>query len=412
LGKNLAVSTAISGTRLLDPIVIAEPHDFYGQLRADAPVWDVDGTGVFAVSSFDLVAEATGRVEEFSSNITALLYRDEHGLPGRLQFGDAGVQALATADPPMHALHRSAVFPELVAKRMAELEPEITAVADECVTEAVEAGTVEFMTTVANVVPISIISRLIGFRDIGADQLLRAAFDSTAMLGATLPHEQLTELVGRTGEVHAWIADQLATAMQRPSDDLLGAVARGVCDRVLGSVDAYVILHTLLSAGGESTTSLLGNAVRILAEHREVQALLRQRPELVPVFVEEALRLEPPFRHHLRSVPRDTNLDGVAIPADSTVLLLWGAANRDATEFEDPDAIDLQRQVPRHHLAFGRGIHHCVGAPLARIEARIVLTQLLERTASITLDPTDAPQWVNSLMVRRHQRLPVRITAR
>jgi cytochrome P450 len=222
----------------------------------------------------------------------------------------------------------------------------------------------------------------------------------------------LNEFVGRTGEVHAWIADQLATAMQRPDDDLLGAVARGVRDRVLGRLDAYVILHTLLSAGGESTTSLLGNAVRILAEHDELQDQLRARPEFVPVFVEEALRLEPPFRHHLRSVPRDTNLAGVPIPAGSTVLLLWGAANRDATEFEHPDAIDLQRPAPRHHLAFGRGIHHCVGAPLARIEARIVLAQLLERTASVTLDPTDVPQWVNSLMVRRHERLPVRITAR
>jgi cytochrome P450 len=220
------------------------------------------------------------------------------------------------------------------------------------------------------------------------------------------------ELIALTGEIQTWIADQLAIAVKEPSDDLLGAVARGVQDEVFSDFDAYAILHTLLSAGGESTTSLLGNAVRILAEQDELQEHLRRHPELIPTFVEEALRLEPPFRYHMRSVRKDTMLGDVAIPADSTVLLLWGAANRDSAEFDRPDDVDLQRAVPRHHLAFGRGIHHCVGAPLARIEARIVLTVLLERTSSIRLDPSDRPRWVNSLMVRRHEHLPVRLIPR
>jgi cytochrome P450 len=219
-------------------------------------------------------------------------------------------------------------------------------------------------------------------------------------------------LIARTGEIHTWIADQLAVAVPTPRGDLLGAVARGVKDSVFSDIDAYVILHTLLSAGGESTTSLLGNAARILAERRELQEQLRQHPELVPKFVEEVLRLEPPFRHHLRSARHDTTLGGVDIPADATVLLLWGAANRDPAEYERPDEVDLQRPAPRHHLAFGRGIHHCVGAPLARIEARVVLTELLEHTNSITLDPNDPPRWVNSLMVRRQEHLPVRLAAR
>jgi cytochrome P450 len=181
---------------------------------------------------------------------------------------------------------------------------------------------------------------------------------------------------------------------------------------VFGDIEATGILHTLLSAGGESTTSLLGNAVRILAENPDLQERLRRNPEQIPTFVEEALRLEPPFRYHMRSVPKDTTLGGVDIPAGATVLLLWGAGNRDAAEFERPDEIDLQRPVPRLHMAFGRGIHHCVGAPLARVEARNVLTVLLERTSSITLDPEHPPQWVNSLMVRRHEQLPVRLIAR
>ena len=240
---------------------------------------------------------------------------------------------------------------------------------------------------------------------------MSAAFDSTAMLGSTLTLDDLTALIGRTGEIQSWIADQLSTAVNEPEDDLLGAVARGVDAGALGDVEANVILHTLLSAGGESTTSLLGNAVRILAEHQDLQEHLRQNPDQIPTFAEEALRLESPFRYLMRSVPNDTTLGAIDIPAGATVLLLWGAANRDAAEFERPDEVDLERRVPRGHVAFGRGIHHCVGAPLARIEARKVLTVLLERTSRITVDPGHPPRWVNSLMVRRHEQLPVRLVA-
>jgi cytochrome P450 len=277
----------------------------------------------------------------------------------------------------MHALHRSTVFPELVAKRMNELEPEIVDVAQMCLTRAIHGGTVDFMTEIGNVVPITMISRLIGFHDSDLEQLLRAAFDSTAMLGSTLDIDELMKLVSRTGDIQSWIADQLSRALPEPGEDLLGAVARGVNDGVFADFEANVILHTLLSAGGESTTSLLGNAVRILAEDPELQQHLRQNLGEIPIFVEEALRLESPFRYLMRSVPKDTTLGSVEIPAGSTLLLLWGAANRDPSVFDRPDVIDLQRKVPRRHVGFGRGIHHCVGAPLARIEAHKVLTMLL-----------------------------------
>ena len=400
---------ALSGTLLLDPEVIDDPYPFYSQLRTQAPVWEIPGTGLYTVSTFELLTEATSRIEDFSSNLDVLVYRDSAGLPCRLPFGDGGAQALATADPPMHALHRSTVFPELVAKRMETLEPDIAEIADGCVTRALESESAEFMSMIGNVVPITVISRLIGFHNSDIDQLLNAAFDSTAMLGSTLSYDELVRLIARTGDIQTWLADQLSTAMKDPGDDLLGAVARGVRDRVFSEFEGLVILHTLLSAGGESTTSLLGNAVRLLAEHQDLQEQLRRDPDQIPMFVEEALRLEPPFRYHMRTVPRDTTLGGVMILAGATLLLLWGAANRDVAEFDRPDEVDLHRRVPKRHLSFGRGIHHCVGAPLARIEARIVLTALLERTRSITPDPKHPPRWANSLMVRRHVELPVQL---
>ena len=258
----------------------------------------------------------------------------------------------------MHALHRDAVFPELVAKRMAALEPDIVEISEDTVTQALDEGSVDFMAAIGNVVPITMISRLIGFQDSPLDELLKAAFDSTAMLGSTLSYDELVALIARTGEIQEWVSRQLSTAVTKPSTDLLGAVAQGVKSEAFSEYEAIVILHTLLSAGGESTTSLLGNAVRILAEHPDLQNEIRENPELIPMFVEEALRLEPPFRYHMRFVPHDTALGGVKISAGATALLLWGSANRDPEVFDKPETIVLNRNVPRRHVAFGRGIHH------------------------------------------------------
>ena len=402
----------IPGTLLLDPEVLGDPYRLYSRLREHAPVWEVAGTEVFVVSTFELLVEASARVADFSSNMKCLLYRDDAGLPGRFTFGDGGGQALATADPPLHEIHRRAVFPELVTKRMEALDPEIRDLAHGLVTRSLQTGTIEFMSAIGNVVPITMISRLIGFRGSNLDELWRSAVHMTRLVGSTLSLDELVNFAARGDEVQAWIADQVAAAVKEPSEDLLGAVARSIIDGILTAPEGAGILTILLSAGGESTTSLLGNAVRILAEDPELQDHLRRNLDEVPLFVEEALRLESPFRYMMRTVPADTSLGGVEIRAGATVLLLWAAGNRDEQEFEHPEAVDLTRRVPRRHVAFGRGIHHCVGAPLARIEARNVLSVLLDRTSSISLDPQHPPRWVDSLLVRRHQELPVRLHAR
>jgi cytochrome P450 len=405
------MATEIPATLLLDPAVIDDPYPFYRRLQAEAPVWLVPGTEVCVVASFAHVAEATGRVEDFSSRMYHFLYRDDAELPARLVFGE-GTQTLAAADPPVHTVHRKAVFPDLMARRMSNLEPEIAEVTDHCLDEALAASSVEFMATVGNRVPISMITQLIGFRDYELGTLLQVAFDSTAQVGARITLDELNVLLVKSAKTYGWITDQLATYGGAADDEILGTISRGVRDGVLEQHDAIIILQTLLSAGGESTTSLLGNSVRILAERPDLQERLRQQPELVTPFVEEALRLESPFRFLPRHTPHPTRLGDVDIPEGTTVLLMWGAANRDAAEFDAPDEVRLDRPTPRHHLAFGRGIHHCVGAPLARLEARVVLTALLAHTTEFALDPNHAPQWYDSLQVRRHQRLPLLIDAR
>jgi cytochrome P450 len=400
----------IPGTMLLDPKVIDDPYPFYRRLHEEAPAWNVPGADVCVVSSFDLVAEAAGRISDFSSSMHHFLYRADDGLPARLPFGQ-GTHVLAVADPPEHTVHRKVVFPELMARRMAGLEPEITDLAERSIDLAIKDRSVDFMRTVGNVIPITLITQLIGFRNADLGSLLRAAFDSTALVGGRLTLQELNALILRSADTHVWITEQLAAWGDESDTEILGTVARGIKDGAMSEADAAVLLQTLLGAGGESTTSLLGNAVRILAEKRELQQQLRDSPDLVPSFVEEALRLESPFRYLLRHAPHDTILGGVDISAGSTVLLFWGAANRDTKQYDEPDEVQLGRLAPRHHLAFGRGIHHCVGAPLARLEARVVLTTLLERTARFQLDGDQSPRWCDSLQVRRHESLPIHLTA-
>jgi cytochrome P450 len=399
----------IPGTSLLDSDIIDNPYPFYRRLQSEAPVWRVPGTEIFVVSTYPLVAEAASRVEDFSSHMRHLLYRSESGIPDRLSFGEAGADALATADPPAHKSHRDVVFSELVSRRMETLEPEITEITARCISDLSD-GHIDFMAAIGNVIPINIMTRLIGFRDARAQELFEAAVDSTSMLGSTLTQVELGKHVARTVEIEAWIAEQLQGAVDDPNDEILGAVARGISSGVFTQQEGTVVLHTLLSAGGESTTSLMGNAVRILAEHPELQKLLRSSPDLIPAFIEEVLRLESPFRFLLRTTEHDTNLGGVAIPQGASVLLMWGAANRDPATFENADDIVLDRKVPRRHVAFGRGIHHCVGAPLARLETRIVLSSFLARTEIFRLDAQDPPRWVQSLMIRRHDYLAIEVT--
>ena len=401
----------LAATLLLDESVVADPYPFYRRLVAEAPVWRVPGTAIVVVSTHDAVTEVVSRVDDFSSNLHAILYRGALGAPELLPFEAGGLQTLAVADPPLHTTHRRAVFPELVARRMAALRHDIETLARERLATALSTSRFEAMRELANAIPIRVVSQLIGFQSADPERLLAAAFDSTEILAATRSLEEVNAVMARSGEVMSWIAEQLQRSVEREAEGILGAIGASVASGDLQFGEGLVIMHTLLSAGGESTTSLLGNAIHMLALDSGLQSRIRHEPDLVAPFVEEALRLESPFRYHLRHATRTSDVRGVTIPAGSTVLLFWGAANRDPAEYGRPDDVVLDRPAPKHHLAFGRGIHFCVGAPLARLEAQIVLTELLAETVDFTLDPDHPPVRVDSLMVRRFSTLPIRTMA-
>jgi cytochrome P450 len=212
----------------LDPGVIEDPYEFYADLRAPAPVWRVPGTPILVVTSFAAVSGAVGRTEEFSSNLSALIYRRDDGTPGVEPFGGEWTNVLATADPPMHTLHRATVFPELMRTRMATLRPGIDALVVDPVCAALERPDVEFMGALANAVPIRVVSRLVGWQDEDPEELLRAAVESSAVLGGTRSLAEAHDAMARTAAVGAWITEQLDRAIATENDGLLGVLAEAV----------------------------------------------------------------------------------------------------------------------------------------------------------------------------------------
>lgn len=401
------MAATLAASDLLDREILENPYPFYQRLREEAPVWQVPGTQIFIVSSYALLDEATKRTQDFSSNMTSVLYRKRNGEPARLFRRGGVLEILATADPPIHGRHKAAVMPNFSAKRIARLEAEIMQFAEEFVDRALAQGEVEFMSTIANPLPMDVVSNLVGFPKGHTEKLLRAAFDSTAVVSGSSSLPALVWTMLRSYWTNRWIGGQLKAASME-QENILGAIKRGIAEGTLREIEGRAFLHLFLAAGGESTTSLLGSALRILAEDKVLQQALREQPQQIPAFIEEVLRLESPFRYHLRSTQKDTELGGTPIPDGSTVLLFWGAGNRDPKVFDQPEQIDLAR--PRRHVTFGRGIHTCIGAPLARLEAKIVFQVLLDKTSDISLDPNCPPRWVESLQVRRYESLPLRFT--
>src|SRR5271166_5274111 len=241
------------------------------------------------------------------------------------------------------------------------------------------------------------------FPDDDVDKLIRLGYAATTLLDGIVTPDQLQAAGMAAMELSGYVMGHFENASASAEHGLIADMAERYASGELEQTPAMGIMITLFSAAGESTASLLGSAAGILADHPEIQRQVRENPELLGVFIEETLRFESPFRGHYRHVWRDTTLGGVQVPADSHLLLLWGAANRDPEHFEAPNEFRLDRSSAKDHLTFGKGVHFCVGAALARLEARIVLGKLLERTSWI--DAVDVGEWLPSILVRRRERL-------
>lgn len=397
------------GIALFDEEFIQDPYPLYERMHMAGHVHRIGDSEFFAVSGWDAVNEAVTRCDDFSSNLTATMSYQPDGSVAPFPMGDLGgpTQALATADDPVHAVHRKALIPQLAARRIRASEPLITATSAHLWETGVVDGRIEWMSAMANRLPMMIVGNIIGVPGTDVDQLVRWGYSATQVMEGLASQDELSAAGVAVLELSGYITEQFGSATASPRDNLLGDLASACTSGEIDEIAALVIMITLFSAGGESTASLIGSAAWMLATHPDVQQQVRDQPELLGAFLEEVLRYEPPFRGHYRHVVNDTSLSGVDLKAGSRILLLWGAANRDPSHFQDPERFRLDRSGGKGHISFGKGAHFCVGAALARLEAKIVLGDLLSRTSMI--EPAATGRWLPSLLVRRLEHLELAV---
>lgn len=388
---------------------LQDPYPLYDRLRAGGPVHRIGDSRFYLVCDWASINDAINRPDDFSSNLTATMMFTAEGtvVPFELDGLGGPTQILATADDPAHAAHRKMLVPQLAAKRIRAMEPFIADTFDRLWADGLRDGHIEWMGALANRLPMMVVARLIGVPAEDVDQLVRWACASTQLLDGLVNQEQLAASGVAAMELGNYVHVHLGRATADPQDNLIGALATACYAGEFDQLTAQLMMIILFSAGGESTGSLLGNSMGILATRPNLQHRVREDIDLLGPFIEEALRYEPPFRGHYRHVVADTTLGGTDVPAGSRLLLLWGAANRDPAQFDAPHEFRLDRPGGKGHITFGKGAHFCVGAALARLEAQIVLRAVLDRTSQI--DAVDIGPWLPSILVRRREHLELAV---
>jgi cytochrome P450 len=373
-----------------DPAVKANPYPFYAALRREAPVFHVATKAMWAVSRHADVAFALKRPDLFSSSINS----DRAEIPAR--------ETLLGSDPPEHTALRKRVERAFTPRRIRALEPRLTALAGELVGAFASRGACEAIADLASPLPVIVIAELMG-----VDPARHAEFklwaDAIIARGTGRPSTlDRATLDARAGELKAYLAQVIEARRAAPGDDLVSALVRDDGDvPALSPAQALNFAVLLLLGGSETTTHLIGNALRALLADGE--ALARARAGALEAAVDEALRFDAPVQSVFRRTTAEVELAGQRLPAGATVILLLGSANRDESVFDEPDRFRLTRPDLKH-LAFGLGPHYCLGATLARLEAQAALAALLALPGLRAAAGTDL---IDSFVLRGPRVLPV-----
>ncbi|TQS45386.1 cytochrome P450 family protein [Cryptosporangium phraense] len=392
----------------LGPDFYDNPFPLYASLREERPVVRVvtpQGSHVWLVTRYDdaRAALAEPRLHKDNQEFRALM-EARYG-PSRRGFEDALNAHMLAADPPDHTRLRKLVSKAFTGRAIAAMRPRIEEIASGLL-DAMEAGPdrVDLLDTYAFPLPITVICELLGVPTDERDDFRR--WSNTLLQSGT------ADAQGAAARSMAEYLSALVDARRAaPSDDMLGRIVRASEDSdQLSRSEAISMAFLLLVAGHETTVNLIGTGTFALLRHPEQLAALRADPSLVPGAIEEFLRWDGPV--HLATVrfaAEPVTIGGVEIPDGEVVLVSLSAANRDPARYSDPDTLDVRRSGASH-VAFGHGIHHCLGAPLARLEGEIAFTQLIARFPGLTLDADpNSLSWRPSTLIRGLDSLPVRL---
>lgn len=391
-----------------DYAVHEDPYPTYERLRREAPVYRNEELDFWALSRHRHVLAAFRDVDTYSNAYGVSLDPSAFGPNAHRSM------SFLAMDPPAHTRLRSLVGKSFTPRRVALLEPRIRQLAADHLEPALERGSFDFVGDFAGLLPMDVISEMVGVPPADRAELRRLA-------DVVLHREEGVADVPPEGAaaalaLAAYYAGMVAERRRRPRPDLASALLAATAggDR-LTDEEVVGILFLMVVAGNETTTKLLGNAWYWGWRNPAEVAKPLADPSAVPRWVEETLRYDTSTQMLLRVTRRDVDVEGVTVPEGSRVLLLVGSANRDEEVFRDPDRYDLDRAAPEGDAArlvsFGGGRHFCMGAPLARLEARVALTELASRVASYEVDP-DGMVRVHSSNVRGMAVLPTTVRRR
>ncbi|HWL44941.1 MAG TPA: cytochrome P450 [Ilumatobacter sp.] len=422
----------MSGTIDLDTFNPVEPATldcldaYYTAMRAGDPVHYVKSVDMYFVVRHDLICRVMRDAETFSSvfptkarGVLPIASEDAERIREVLRQGLPRVPTLINADPPAHNRYRQLVARTFSVKAIAALEPVVRMVTSRLIDSWIDQPQIEFVDEFAVPLPMEVIAYALGVPDDRLDDFKRWSDDTVASFGAAPSIERRIAAEQGVNELQRYFSEQLDLRRAEPQDDLLTRLLQAriddtsevTDDRPLDTTEIVGILQQLLSGGNETTTKLLAAMMRTLAEQPEHWKRVRADPAAIPGVVEETLRLAAPAQCMRRLATRDVELGGVTIPAGSRIITVLASANRDESVFTDPESFDPHRDNLNDHLAFGKGVHFCIGASLTRLEARVALEELSRRLRSFALaDDNDFPH-DPSFMLRGLKRLQIDIVA-
>ncbi len=377
-----------------DPALVSNPYPYFDYLRAKGPVARVPHHGVVAVTGYDEAIAVYRDSETFSNciavggpfpplpfepsgdDISDLIEQHRTKMPMH--------EHMVTMDPPEHTRARSLLTRLLTPARLKENQDFLWSLADQQLDEFIERGECEFLGEYSKPYSMLAIANLLGVPEADHKEFRRVLANSHTV--GNLDHDPAA--INPLDFLDEKFSCYIEERRREPRDDVLSDLASALYPD--GSTpDVIDVVRTatfLFGAGQETTAKLLGAALRILGDRPDIQRTLRDDRSLIPVFIEETLRMESPVKTDFRLARRSTCIGGVDIPAGTMVMVSPGAVNRDPNHFEDPHEFRLDRANVREQIAFARGAHTCPGAPLARVEARVSLERILDLMADIRVD--------------------------